>query len=149
MSAVNFYHLTRTPLEKTLPRLLEKVLAGGMRAVVMCDSDARLEALDAHLWTYDQGSFLPHGRERDGDPADQPIYLTRKEENPNGAGVLVVTDGIEATHLDQFQRCLDLFDGNDEAAVAAARDRWRRLREAGHEVTYWAQNAGGGWERKG
>ena len=104
-----------------------------MRAVVMCDSDARLEALDAHLWTYDQGSFLPHGRERDGDPAEQPIYLTRKEENPNGATVLVVTDGIVAAHLEEFQRCLDLFDGNDEAAVAAARDRWRRLREAGHK----------------
>ena len=119
-----------------------------MHAVVLCDSKARAEALDALLWTYDQGSFLPHGRKRDGNDADQPIYLTCEEENPNQASVLVITDGVDAAYVDQFRRCLVLFDGNDTDAVTAARDRWRRLLEGGHDVTYWLESPSGAWEKK-
>ncbi len=42
-----------------------------------------------------------------------------------------------------------LFDGNDEEAVAAARDRWRAVKAAGYEATYWQQDEDGRWQRKG
>ena len=61
--------------------------------------------------------------------------------------MLVLVDGVEAGDLAAFARCADMFDGNDDDAVAAARERWRRAREAGHALTYWQQTASG-WERR-
>ena len=149
MTDVRFYHLRTTPLEKALSGLLVKALDGGMRAVVLAGSDERVEALCAVLWTFDPASFLPHGAAVDGSPDQQPIYLTTVEENPNGADLLVITDGIEPAYLDSFDRCADIFDGNDPEAVTAARARWRRLRETGHTLAYWRQTAQGGWEKGG
>ena len=149
MTEVGFYHLQTTALERALPRLLAKAYEAGMRAVVLAGSEERIEALNATLWTFDPASFLPHGSARDGDVDAQPIYLTTEEENPNAAALLVCADGVEPAFLDTFERCLDVFDGNDSEAVAAARARWTRLKEAGHDLTYWQQTAAGGWEKKG
>jgi len=145
---VNFYDLTRTALERALPKLLEKVIASGARAVVRAGSSERVEALNAALWTYDPDSFLPHGSSADGNPGLQPIWLTTLDENPNGASFLVLTDGVEAGEIGRFERCLDLFDGNDEAARLAARERWTAARNAGHRVAYYAQDQDGRWSAR-
>jgi len=149
MTEVSFYHLSREPLAAALPRLLERVLAAGHRAVVLAGSTERVEVLDGALWVYDAASFLPHGTARTGHSEHQPVYLTTDEVNPNGADVLVLVDGGEPRFLADFARCLDMFDGASEDVVAAARERWKRLKDAGHELTYWQQNPGGGWSRKG
>lgn len=149
MTEVWFYHLQRGSLEDVLPALLEKVLAAGKRAVVMLGSEERVEALNLHLWTYDDRGFLPHGSARDGVPAEQPIWLTTEDENPNGAAILVLADGARSRKVDQFARCLELFDGNDATAVTAARLRLKGYEEAGREVVYWQQDAQGKWQRKG
>jgi DNA polymerase-3 subunit chi len=147
VTEVGFYHLQRTGLERALPKLLEKVLERGLRAVVLVDSEERAESLNAALWTYEQRSFLPHGSARDGFTDEQPIYLTTADETPNGATVLVLVDGTDTTRLGDYDRCLDLFDGNDEAAVSAARARWTAANDAGHVVTYWQQDERGRWQQ--
>ena len=149
MTDVAFYHLQLSPLEKVLPKLLEKTLATGRRALVRTGSAARAEALATTLWTYDPGGWLPHGTAQDGDAPEQPIWLTDSEDNANGAAFLFLTDGASSDQLAQFERCFDLFDGNDPAAVAAARERWKAWKAAGHSVTYWQQSETGAWERKG
>lgn len=148
MTDVRFYHLQRRTLEETLPQLLEKILERGSRAVVMAGSDERVEALAAYLWTYSQRGFLPHGTARDGSASEQPVWLTAAEENPNGADVLVLTDGAASSDVGGFKICCELFDGNDDAAVQAARARWKDYASAGHAVTYWQQTERGGWEKK-
>lgn len=147
MAEIGFYHLLATPLERALPRLLERARAQGYRIVVRAASSERIEHLNALLWTYDDTSFLAHGSARDGNAASQPIWLTDRQENPNDATMLVLVDGVEAEDLPSFARCADLFDGNDEAALEAARERWRRAKAAGHTLTYW-QQTGAGWEKK-
>lgn len=149
MTEIRFYHLQKSPLERALPQLLEKVLAKGARAVVMAGSEERVEALNTLLWTYAQQSFLPHGSARDGNAADQPIWLTTEDENPNGATILVLTDGANSESLGTFDLCCELFDGNDPEVVSAARERWKDYTQAGHSVAYWQQDARGGWEKKG
>ncbi len=148
MSDIGFYHLVRTPLEKALPKLLERVLESGARAVVMAGSEERVETLAALLWTYHPNSFLPHGSARDGRPEQQPIWLTGQDENPNGASILVLTDGAQSEHLAEYARCLEIFDGGDPDAVSRARERWRDYKEVGHSLTYWQQTESGGWEKK-
>jgi DNA polymerase-3 subunit chi len=148
MAEIGFYHLLLTPLERALPRLLERASRERHRILVRAGSAERVAFLDALLWTYDEASFLPHGSERDGNAAAQPIWLTTKRENPNRASLLVLLDGVEANDLASFARCADLFDGKDEAAVAAARERWRRARDEGHApLVYWRQTETG-WQRQ-
>jgi DNA polymerase III subunit chi len=144
---IGFYHLLSTSLERALPRLLERACSQGHRVVVRAGSPERVEYLNTALWTYEGSAFLPHGSARDGNPAMQPIWLTHRDESPNGASMIVLVDGLEAEDLESFARCADLFDGNDAGALQAARGRWRRAREAGHNLTYWQQTASG-WERK-
>jgi len=141
-----FYHLTRTALEPTLGRLLERVLADGRRAVVVASSAERVEALNRALWTFGRDSFLPHGTRDDGFAEDQPVFLTDQADYPNGATVLVLVDGAVLEPSPQFTRCLYLFDGNDEAAVAQARELWRRWQERGEALTYWQQTERG-WHK--
>lgn len=148
MADIGFYHLTRTPLERALPQLMQKVVDSGARAVIRTGPGGRAEDVSLMLWTADPASFLPNGTERDGDAAEQPLWITPGEENPNGAEILVLVDGAEAFGLDSFRRCLDIFDGRDDASLAAARERWVRCRDAGHDLTYWQQGQRGGWERK-
>jgi len=148
MTKIGFYHLTRWPLDQALPRLLEKALAAGQRVVVLAGSSERVEALSDRLWTYQPDSWLPHGTARDGSAERQPIWLTADEENPNGAAVLVACDGVEPERVEAYARCLDLFDGTDPEAVAAARRRWKRWKEAGHALTYYQQSEQGGWVEK-
>jgi len=145
---VSFYHLTRSTLEQTLPRLLEKALQGGARCVVMAGSPERVEALSAHLWTYDPNSFLPHGSARDGQAPVQPVWLTDQDENPNAATMLFLTDGARSEKMADYARCFELFDGRDDVAVGTARERWKIYRDAGHVVSYWQQTDKGGWEKK-
>jgi DNA polymerase-3 subunit chi len=148
MTRIGFYHLTRWPLDQALPRLLEKVLAAGLRVVVLAGSAERVSALSDRLWTFEPDSWLPHGCASDGDAAFQPVWLTAAEENPNSATVLVACDGAVAERVEDFDRCLDLFDGSDPEAVAAARVRWKRWKEAGHALTYYQQSETGGWVEK-
>jgi DNA polymerase-3 subunit chi len=147
LGEIGFYHLSLTSIERSLPRLLERASTQGHRIVLRAASPERVEYLSAMLWTYEEASFLPHGSARDGNAAAQPIWLTCRGENPNGASLLVVVDGVEADDIGSYARCAYLFDGNDADAVEAARTRWRRAREAGHTLTYWQQTTSG-WERK-
>ena len=149
MTEIGFYHLQRTPLDRALPKLLEKVLQAGKRAVVMAGSPERVEALNAGLWTYEKDGFLPHGSKADGQAEHQPIWLTTEDENPNGATVLLLADGATSARIAQYERCLEIFDGNDESAVTAARARWSEYKAAGHGLAYWQQTPSGGWEKKG
>ena len=148
MTDIGFYHLTRTPLERALPKLLEKVVGAGKRAVVRAGSTERVDFLNAALWTYDPASFLPHGTAREGEPAEQPIWLTYQTDRPNDAQILILTDNVTADDMGDFERCLEMFDGRDQGAVDAARSRWRGYRDAGHNLTYWQQTEQSGWAKK-
>jgi DNA polymerase-3 subunit chi len=147
MTEISFYHLTVRPLEWALPKLLERTLESGARALVVVSSEARAEALNAHLWTYDANAWLPHGAEKDGNAADQPIWLTTNDDNANGADFLFLADGAVNDHVADFTRVFELFDGRDDEAVAAARNRWKAYREAGHDLSYWQQDERGRWSK--
>ena len=145
---VLFYHLERQPLERVLPQLLEKTLERGWRAVIEAASAERLDAIDQHLWTYREDSFLAHGTKKDGSPERQPIYLTTEAENPNGAKVRFLVEGAEPGDVTGYDRIVLMFDGGSDEAVQAARRQWKRLKGEGCAVTYWQQGESGRWEKK-
>ena len=149
MSEVLFYHMTESRLEQALPGLLERSLERGWKVVVQTSTPERRDALDAHLWTHRDDSFLPHGSlETATDPSKQPIWITEKDDNPNAAEVRFLVDGAIPGDLSEYLRAVYMFDGHNAEAVAAARQRWKFEKEAGHDLTYWQQGEGGRWEQK-
>lgn len=149
MTELYFYHLQQQSLEAVLPTLLEKSLERGWRVVVQAGSPERIQVLDAHLWTYRESSFLPHGAMTGDAAAEQPIWLTTGEANANGARVRVLLDGAPLpVDADSYTRLMLIFDGNDPDAVDAARAQWREASTRGLDVAYWQQGDGGRWQRK-
>ena len=149
MTEILFYHLQGQKLEGVLPALLEKSLERGWRVIVQGASEERMEALDAHLWTYREDGFLPHGTWREPEAATQPVLLTLTDSNPNGANVRFLIDGAPVpADAESYERIVLLFDGEDDEAVAAARERWGDARTKGFEATYWQPDANGRWVKK-
>ena len=149
MTEILFYHLKGQTPEQVLPALLQKSLERGWRVVVQASSDERVEALDAHLWTWRDDAFLPHGTWRDTEAAEQPIVLTVNEENPNRATVRFLVDGANmSADAAGYDRIVLLFDGDDPDAVETARARWSEAKASGAEVTYWQADENGRWRRQ-
>lgn len=146
---VSLYHLTTHPLEKVLPKVLEKVYSGGLRALVLTDTQEHLQALNASLWTYSSGAFLPHGMNGSklDDPQDNPIWLTLEHDNKNSATVLVLTGGRSINDLSGYTRCVDIFDGNDPSSLNAANQRRDSYQKNGHPIVYWKQSLDGTWNQ--
>ncbi len=149
MAEVWFYHLQRAPLDAALPNLVERTLGRGWRAVIRTSSEERLKHLNALLWTFSQNSFIPHGSKADGNADRQPVYLTTEDENPNSANVLFLVDGVEESDPSRFERCIMLFEGENEQRVSQARTYWTALKDKGVDVKYWKQQPNGRWEEAG
>jgi DNA polymerase III subunit chi len=149
MTEVLFYHLQGQKPETVLTSLLEKSLQRGWRVAVQGSTEERMEALDAHLWTYRDDGFLPHGTWREPEAAEQPVLLTIDDGNLNAASVRFLIDGAGLpSDAASYERIVLLFDGEDEEAVAAARDHWSAAKAKGHETTYWQPDAQGRWVKQ-
>jgi DNA polymerase III subunit chi len=145
---VLFYHLQGQSLEQTLPQLLERTLQRGWKAVVRASSPERLKALDDHLWTFTDESFLPHGLQDDAQAGQCPIVLALGEDRLNDADVCFSVDGAPLPSTDGWTRLVLIFDGGDADALAAARSQWKDVKARGLQATYWQQAPEGRWEQK-
>ena len=144
MTEISFYHLQSLPVERALPKLMERVLAGGMRALVRSENPDRLKSLNEAMWTYEPASFLPHGTNK---PEQQPILLSEKDDNKNEATVLVLLDNLKPDDVSAYDRVLYMFEG-DDPSVVKAREHWTAWKDADNDVTYWQQSPEGKWEKK-
>jgi DNA polymerase III subunit chi len=130
---VDFYQLSAAPLERVLPAVCEKVLAGGERLLVVA-REPLLARLDAQLWAYAPDSFLPHGREN---PERQPILLSCSAEPLNGATILAIADGEWRNEALGFARVFYFFDAS---SLDTARGAWRQVKSVhAAEPHYWKQ----------
>ncbi len=152
MTEIRFYHMERSSLETTLPGLLQKAVKQGHKIIIKSDTVHNTEALNTHLWTYTPESFLPHGSANDTKPdhiADQPIWLTDKDENPNNADLLILTHGATSEKLTDYKLCCEMLNGNNPEEIQAARTRWKTYKDQDDlTITYWQQDQTGKWEQK-
>jgi len=148
MTEVLFYHLTESKLEDALPPLVDKSVERGWRVAIQLKGAARRDALDTHLWTYREESFLPHGTDETEMAPSQPVLLTVTGDNANQATVRFIVDGAEPPAIDGYERIVFMFDGYDQEQLDGARAQWKRLKSEGHNLTYWQQTPEGRWEKK-
>lgn len=159
MTAIHFYHLTTSPLERALPKLLEKAYSNGFRTLLLVENEARAEQIDQLLWTYDPNSFLPHGVANGKDNTLQPILIRHPalvagsgedksgSRNAYGMTLLFITNGHVPDTFEGYERVIDMFDGGNEDTIKNARTRWKNYKDQGLNLTYWKQNDAGGWEK--
>ncbi|WP_108883560.1 DNA polymerase III subunit chi [Anderseniella sp. Alg231-50] len=148
MTEVLFYHLERARLEDVLPQLVQKTLQRGWKAVVQTVDPGRLKFLSEQFWQWRDDEFLAHGSEDDGNAQLQPVWLTTSDENPNDSNIRFLVDGAQFDNPAGLDRLIILFDGNDDGALAAARERWKSVSSQGLTATYWQQDERGGWVKK-
>ncbi|MEM1378657.1 MAG: DNA polymerase III subunit chi [Pseudomonadota bacterium] len=147
MTEVTFYHLTETSVDEALPGLVDKALGRGWRVTVQAANEDAMMDVDALLWSHDPTSFMPHGRDGD-DGTDHPVYVTATADNPNGSQMrFVVNRCALPSDFAPFERVALMFDGQDMDVVADAREKWKALKDGGHQLAYWKQTPEGRWEK--
>lgn len=144
---VSFYCLTILPIPKAAPRLIEKIYYSDQRLVIITEDEEMMKTIDDGLWVYSTKHFIPHATVSDEHPADQPIYITTKQENPNEATIMMSVGKAEIEQ--DAEKIIHLFDGNDKDQLAFARKKWKAYKAKGYTIIYWKQGDDGGWEKQG
>lgn len=160
---VDFYQLSRDPVEVALAQIAAKALPAGQRLLVVADDEALLGRISAALWAQRKDSFLPNAMAGGEHDARQPILLATGLDGAavngaaNGAGVVAFADGVwrevsagagagPGAGAGGFARALLLFD---DARVVPAREEWVRLGSvAGVQRAFWKQ-VDGRWVKAG
>ncbi|MEJ7927701.1 DNA polymerase III subunit chi [Sphingobium sp. AN641] len=135
---VDFYQLSRDPVERVLPAIAERILAGGGRLLVVAADGGRLERLSGGLWDAGAETFLAHGLVGQAGENVQPILLSDRCEAQNGARHVALADGLWRDEALRFERAFYFFDAE---TIGGARASWRILSKA-DDVTprFWRQD---------
>ena len=160
MPRIDFYVLpSQRPNDRSLLacRLAEKAYSLGHRIYIHASSAAQAKGLDELLWTFRQGSFIPHavypGAAQDNSPvllgwgesAYQALATLRSLPEPNAGPENRDSDGTQETRtllinlaletpacFEQFHRIVEVVD-QDPEILAAARKKFRQFRAHGYE----------------
>ena len=123
-------------------RLTEKAYLRDLKVVLLGDTLAEVEAIDALLWTFSERSFVPHDIHR-GRPsaAASPaaaapaspapaaaVQLTQDLDSVGSADLLVNVGTRLPVRLDRFARVAEIIDADDERR-RLGRERFKAYRE--------------------
>jgi DNA polymerase-3 subunit chi len=134
---VDFYQLSRDPVEQVLPAIAARVLGLGARLLVVAGEPERLARISEGLWAGPAESFLAHERAGEGGEAVQPILLGETCDAANGARHVALVDGVWREEALGFERAFYFFDAD---TIDDARASWRALSKAeGVEPRFWRQ----------
>jgi len=135
MSRVDFYILpddSRNRLQLFACRLAEKAWQQGHRILIHTDSAGDSQQLDDLLWTFRDGSFIPHAQQGSGDDADQPIMISHQDMDP-GSFQLLINLSSTTPDNDRFERIAEILN-QEESRKQAGRAHYKIYRERGHEL---------------
>jgi len=142
-----FYHLESATIKGVLPDLLEKTRARGWRALIKLPAD-QLAEMDEYLWTYQDSSFLPHGRSDEPLADIQPITLSSSMDTTDNHQAVFLLGGVDITDMTGVERCIIMINGRSEDDVRRERERWKALKDNGAVLSYYQQNERGAWDKK-
>lgn len=142
---LDFWQVSRDPVEKVVALIAKRVLGEGARVLVVAADPAQRAAIARELWQAGPETFLANG-EADAPGAErQPIVLSGDCAAPNGASHVILADGT-FRETEGFARAFLLFQPD---AAPAARAAWRAQdSRADIERAYYAQEDGR-WVKKG
>ena len=114
-------------------RVAQKAYLQGLRVFVNTAPGSEDE-LDSLLWTFSQGSFVPHAlcEMASGNWVDFPVQIGSASRCGEGADLLINLEPDVPNQFDSFQRIADVVT-NDPRDREAGRNRFRFYREQGIE----------------
>ncbi|HEX7819023.1 MAG TPA: DNA polymerase III subunit chi [Sphingobium sp.] len=141
---VDFYQLSRDPVERVLPMVAARILDEGARLLVVSSDREQLGRISARLWDAGAASFLANDHADAPLPEVQPILLSPTCIAANGATRIALTDGQFREEALAFERTFYFFDAD---TIGAARESWRTLaKREDVEPHFWRQE-GGRWRQ--
>jgi DNA polymerase-3 subunit chi len=140
MTRVDFYVLDdngEQAREQFACRLVEKAVRLRHRVFVHTPSPGDAQQLDRLLWTFSDGSFVPHVLDAaDLEPAlaeATPVRVGSGAEPAAEAELLVNLDAGVPAFFSRFDRVAEIVAG-DETRRGQARERFRFYRDRGYEI---------------
>jgi DNA polymerase-3 subunit chi len=134
---VDFYLLSAAEPASRLHfacRLAEKAYKLKNNVYAHTTSEAEAGQLDELLWTFREGSFVPHGLLADQPDARTPVQIGTPEQATTQGELLINLSAAAPTFAANFARVAEIVD-NSEASKQAARERFKQYREMGLEPT--------------
>ncbi|MCU7915351.1 MAG: DNA polymerase III subunit chi [Candidatus Thiodiazotropha sp. (ex Gloverina cf. vestifex)] len=115
-------------------RLSEKIYHQGRRILIHTGSVEETRHMDRLLWTFRQGSFIPHGTVGDCEPAVTPVIITHEEEaGAEEHDVLINLSAAIPAFFSRFERVAEIID-KEPQVVTAGRERFRFYRDRGYPL---------------
>ena len=139
---VDFYQLSRDPVEQVVPLLARKALQGGHRMLVVSGDGDQRAGISRALWSEGGTDFLAHGEAAEPQAARQPILLSETCAAPNEARMVLLADGVWREEATGFERAFLLFDAD---ATQNARELWRSFRARDTIESHAWKQEDGGW----
>ncbi|QFY42932.1 DNA polymerase III subunit chi [Candidatus Methylospira mobilis] len=139
MTRIDFYKLASgDPRQRRLLacRIVEKAWRTRIHIYVLAADLDEARALDDMLWTFRQGSFIPHAvLAEDGTATDGvSILIGVQTRPPPGYSELLVNMKLDHNgHVDAFERAIVVLN-EDPRILRLGRQRYKEYREAGHQI---------------
>ncbi len=136
MTRIDFYILEQTAADNHLLfacRLAEKIYTQGQRLYIHSKSEHQAAQLDDLLWSFRQGSFIPHGLYKSGEAADLPIHIGCDAEPEAGMDVLINLSQEVPAFFSRFPRVAEVIEPG-EPGKQAGRERYRFYRDRGYPL---------------
>jgi DNA polymerase III subunit chi len=115
---------------KVACRLAEKAYLASQRALIWHTERAELAALDELLWTFADGSFVPHEWLTSNAPAEAPVLLSAGPLPVEAFDFVINLAAEPPPFLHLSRRIAEIIDG-DEGRRRAGRARFKAYRELG------------------
>jgi DNA polymerase-3 subunit chi len=139
VTQVDFYILqghSDTEWFRFASRIAEKAMTLGQHVYVNTEDAQHAQLLDEMLWTFSQGSFVPHRiiDATNSGPHPEPVLIGSGIEPQQQAWqVLINLSGTVPDYFSRFERVAEVIDA-DENRRANGRERFRYYRERGYEL---------------
>jgi len=137
MARVDFYVIGEASARarlRTACRVVEKAYLAGQTVLVWHTEMEELREFDELLWTFGDGSFVPHEPLTAAGFEVAPVLLSLGTPPPGPVGVLVNLAPEVPACVDIAQRVAEFIDG-DPARRQAGRARFRAYKERGLQPT--------------
>ncbi|MDH5784045.1 MAG: DNA polymerase III subunit chi [Chromatiales bacterium] len=146
MTRVDFYILEQQQGEarnRFACRLAEKAWQQGNRVYIHTQDAEHSRRLDELLWTFRDGSFVPHALDQDANADVVPIHIGHGEEPCHHDEVLINLTAEVPLFFSRFERVAEIVDQSEQCRTQG-RERFRFYRDRGYPLENHTINAGQG-----
>jgi len=148
MTRIDFYKLASSDLRlrrQLVCRITEKAWRTGITIYIRAADQEEGRLLDDMLWTFRQGSFIPHAllSEGGGIPDNVSVLIGVQSQPQQGyTGLLIDLKLDHAAPQDTFERIVVVLN-EDPLILQQGRLRYKEYREAGFQIeTHFLDAAG-------